>query len=86
MTLLKQYGIPLGAVALCGAGAFYLAKRMNDLESRVSAMKRSEVRHLSETDVRMIVAQMQRERQAQPVSQPAAVPRATAWSPKNKIG
>lgn len=61
MSLLKTYGIPLGAVALCGAGAVYLAKRMNDLETRVSAMKRDNVRHLSETDVRLIVQQMQRD-------------------------
>lgn len=60
-TLLRNYAVPLGAVAMVGAGAMYFAKRMNDLESRVGEMRRNEVRHLSETDVRMIVQQMSRD-------------------------
>ncbi len=55
---LKGYGIPLGALAICGLGALYLGKRMSDLETHVGALKRSEVRHLSETDVRLIVQTM----------------------------
>lgn len=55
---LKGYGIPLGALAICGLGALYLGKRMNDLETHVGALKRNEVRHLSETDVRLIVQTM----------------------------
>lgn len=58
---LSAYAFPLGALALCGAGALYLVKRIGDLESSVGAMKRETVRNLSETDVRMIVQQMQKD-------------------------
>ena len=39
----------------------YMAKRMGDLEQTVGAIKRNEVRHLTETDVRLIVQQMNRD-------------------------
>lgn len=55
---LKSYGVPLAAVALCGAGAVYLSKRMSDLETKVAAGRRNDVRHLSENDVRLIIQQM----------------------------
>lgn len=58
---LKTFGIPLGALAVCGLGAMYLTKRMTDLETHVSAIQRNEVRHLTETDVRMIVQQMSKD-------------------------
>ena len=52
--MLKAYGVPLATVALCGAGAFYFSKRLADVENKVTASRRNDVRHLSETDVRMI--------------------------------
>jgi len=58
LSALKSYGLPVATLALCGVGGFYLAKRMNDLESKVGASRRNDVRHLSETDVQLIVKQM----------------------------
>lgn len=55
---LKSYGVPLATAALCGVGAIYFAKRMSDLETKVDAGRRNNVRHLNETDVRLIVQQM----------------------------
>jgi hypothetical protein len=61
LSVLKNYGVPLATLALCGVGAVYLAKRMSDLESKVDAGHRRELRHLNDVDVRMIVQQMMRE-------------------------
>jgi hypothetical protein len=61
LSVLKNYGVPLATLALCGVGAVYLAKRMSDLESKVDAGHRRELRHLNDVDVRMIVQQMIRE-------------------------
>lgn len=75
-SLLSTYAFPLGALALCGAGALYLTKRMGDLENSVGAIKRDAVRNLSEHDVRMIVQQMQKDgliRVQQWETQPAVV-------------
>ncbi len=57
-TTLTKYGLPFATVAIVAAGSVYFSKRMSDLEQNVGAMRRNEVRHLSETDVRMIVQQM----------------------------
>lgn len=65
MNSMLKYGIPLGAVGIVAAGAFYFSKKMGDLETQVQAIKRNEVRHLSETDVRMIVQQMSNDGQIQ---------------------
>lgn len=58
---LKTYGLPLGTLALVGMGAVYFSKRLGDIENSVSVVRREQVRHLSETDVRMIVQQMARD-------------------------
>jgi hypothetical protein len=57
-TTLTKYGLPFATLAICAAGSVYFSKRMSDLEQNVGAIRRNEVRHLSETDVRLIVQQM----------------------------
>lgn len=60
-SMLSSYMLPLGGLALMGAGALYLVKRIGDVENTVGAMKRETVRNLTETDVRLIVQQMHRD-------------------------
>jgi hypothetical protein len=83
---LKSYGAPLVTAALCGVGAIYFAKRMSDLETKVDAGRRKDVRNLNETDVRLIVQQMAKDglinvpqwensARVQPYSQPSTVER-----------
>ena len=52
------YGVPVGLLTIFGLGAVYLSKRLGDLETNVDAMKRNQVRHLTENDTRLIVLQM----------------------------
>lgn len=73
---LKSYGVPLATVALCGVGAVYFAKRMSDLETKVDAGRRNDVRHLNETDVRLIVQQMAKD----------GLINVPQWSPQNQAG
>lgn len=58
---LKQYIAPLAVLGLCGAGAVYFAKRIGDLEHKVHAEKRQDVRRLTDQDVHLIVQQMSKE-------------------------
>lgn len=58
MDTVKTYALPIAVIGLCGAGAVYFAKRMNDLENKVHAEKRADVRYLTDNDVQLIVQQM----------------------------
>lgn len=53
---LKQYIGPIAVLGLCGAGAVYFAKRIGDLEHKVHAERRLDVRHLTDSDVQLIVS------------------------------
>lgn len=60
MDTVKTYAFPLCILGLCGAGAVYFAKRVSDLEHKVHAERRADVRNLTDNDVQLIVQQMGR--------------------------